>query len=75
MGTITISVPDELEKTMKESKLDWSEVAARAILERAEKLKKLKIFSSKIKLSDKDVKELIDKIDNAVADKFLKEAK
>lgn len=75
MGTITISVPDELEKTMKESKLDWSEVATRAILERAEKLRKLKAFSSKIKLSDKDVKELADKIDNAVADKFFEEAK
>lgn len=73
MGTITI--PDELEKTMNEFKLDWSEVAARAISDKAEKLKKLKRFSSKIKLSDKDVKELADKIDKAVADKFFKEAK
>ena len=74
MGTITISLPKELEKTMKESNLDWSEVAKRALIERAEKLRKLKAFSSKIKLSEKDAKELADKIDKAVADRFFKEA-
>lgn len=75
MGTITISVPDELEKTMKEFKLDWSEVAISAILDKAEKLKKLKAFSSKFKLSDKDIKEFTDKIDKAVVERFFKEAR
>lgn len=72
---MTISVPDELEKTIKEFKLDWPEIARRALIDKAEKLKKLKAFSSKIKLSDKDAKELTDKISEAVADKFFKEAK
>jgi len=75
MGTITISVPDELEKDMKEFKLNWSEVAISAILDKAEKLKKLKSFSSKFKLSDKDIKEFTDKIDKAVAERFFKEAR
>jgi len=75
MGTITISLPDELEKTMHEFKLDWSDIAKRALIDKTEKLKRLKAFSSKFKLSNKDAKKLTDKIDNAVADRFLKEAK
>jgi len=73
MGTITISLPDELEKIMKEFKLDWSEVAVRAITDKAEKLKRLKEISSKIKISDKDAKEFTDKISEAVAKRFLEE--
>ena len=73
MGTITISVPDELEKTMKEFKLDWSDVAFRAIFDKAEKLKRLKEISSKIKISDKDTKEFTDKISEAVAKRFREE--
>ena len=74
MGTITISVPDELEKDMKEFKLDWSEVVAKAIFDRAEKLKRLKEISSKIKISDEDAKEFTDNISEAVAKRF-REAK
>lgn len=73
MGTITISVPDELEKDMKEFKLNWSEVATRAILDKSEKLKRLKDISSKIKISDKDAKEFTDKISEVVAKKFREE--
>ena len=73
MGTITISVPDELEKTMREFKLDWSNVAVRAIFDKAEKLKRLKEISSKVKISDKDAKELTDKISEAVAKRFREE--
>ena len=73
MGTMTISVPDELEKTIREFKLDWSEIAARAIFDKAEKLKKLKEFSSKVKVSDKSAKEFTDKISEAVAKIFREE--
>lgn len=75
MGTLTISIPEELEESMKEFKLDWSDIAKRALIDETEKLKKLKAFSSKIKLSDEDAKELADKISNAVADRFFKEAR
>lgn len=70
MGTITISLPKELEKVMKEFKLDWSEVARRAILDKTEKLKKLKAISSKIKISDSAAKKFTDKISVAVARRF-----
>ena len=75
MGSITIPLPDELEKTMQEFKLDWFGVARKAIFVKAEKLKKLKRFSSKFKLSGRDVVMLADKLDKAVAGKFFKEAK
>jgi len=70
MGTITVSVPKELEETMKEFKLDWSDVAIKAIAEKAEKLKKLKEFSFKVKVSDKVAKEFTDEISEAVARRF-----
>ena len=70
MGTITISVPDELEKDMKEFKLNWSDVATKAIFDKAEKLRKLKRFSSKIKISDKAAEEFTDKISESVARRF-----
>ena len=70
MGTITISVPKELEKAMKEFKLDWSDVAMRAILDKTEKLKRLKEISSKVKISDRATKEFTDKISELVAKRF-----
>ncbi|GEM_PF-2587112 len=48
MGTITISLPRELEKTMKE-------------------FERLKMISSKIKISDSAAKKFTDKISIAVA--------
>ena len=70
MGTITISVPDELYETIKELKMDWSEVATKVILDKAQELKKLKMFSSKVRVSDKAAKEFTDKISSAVAKKY-----
>lgn len=75
MAELTVEIPAELEKSLHEFSLDWSEVARKAILDKAEKLKILKAFSSKFKLSNRDIKRLSDKINEAVADKFLKEVK
>ena len=70
MPTISIKVPDELERSMHEFKLDWVEVARKAMFDKAEKLKKLKQFSSKVKVSDKVAKEFTDKISKSVAKRF-----
>lgn len=58
---------------MKESNLDWSEIARRAILDKAEQLKRLKFISSKIKISDSAAKKFTDKISAAVARRFKEE--
>ena len=55
---------------MKEFKLDLSDLATRAIFERAEELKKLKEFSSKVRVSDKLAKEFTDKVSESVAEKY-----
>ena len=70
MGTLTLSISNDLEKAMKEFKLDWSEVATRAIVDKADKLRKLRTFSSKIKISEESAKEFTDKISDAVARRF-----
>ena len=68
MGTLSVRLPDELEKTMGEFKLDWSEVARKALFERVEKMKRLKRLQAKV--SDKDARELTDRISEAVATRF-----
>jgi hypothetical protein len=73
MGLITVKVSDELERTMNSFKLNWSEVAFRAIEDKAMQLKRLKQLSSKIKLSDSRAKEIADKLNDGVARRFFKE--
>lgn len=68
MGTLSVRLPEELEKAMEEFKLDWPEVARKALFERAEKLKKLKRLQARV--SDKDAKELTDRISREVASRF-----
>jgi len=80
MATITLSVPDELKAQMeKVEMINWSSVARLAFIEqlddfmKLQKLKQLKAFSSKLKLSDKDIEKLANKINQSVADEFSKE--
>ena len=73
MAELSIRLPHELEKSMHEFRIDWVGVARRAIFDRAVKLKKLKEFSSKVKVSDKLAKEFTDKISESVAKRFREE--
>ena len=67
MVNITLSVPNEIKKEMdKFSEMNWSEVARQAFKDKIVKLEILKKFSSKIKLSEKDIKNLSDKINKDV---------
>ena len=74
MAELKVEIPDDLKKEMSEFKLNWSEAAARAISDKTEKLKKLKRFSSKVKVPDKAAKEFTDKLSEAAAKRF-REAK
>ena len=63
MGNITLSMPDEIQKEMKEfSEVKWSEIARRAIIERLTLLKRAEELAKKSKLTEKDAKEFSDKI-------------
>lgn len=71
MANITLSVPDDLHKKMKNlSDIRWSEVARRAIEERINDLEVMNKIASKSKLTKKDVNEISKKIKRRAAKRF-----
>ena len=70
---LRVPLSKELKEEMDEFKVNWEEVAARAIFDKAEKLKRLKKISSKIKISDEVAKDFTDKISESVAKRFREE--
>ncbi len=74
MGNITLSIPDEIQKEMKEfSEVKWSEIARRAIIERLSLLKRAEEIAKKSKLTEKDAKELAKKINSLSSKRFINE--
>ena len=72
MVNITLSVPEELKKSLdKHSEINWSEVARQAFKDKLIKLSILEKFSSKFKLSEKEIEELSDKINSELSKKFM----
>lgn len=71
MANMTLAIPDELHKKMKQmSDIRWSEVARRAIEQRVHDLETMNRIASKSKLTQKDVEEISKKIKRAAAIKF-----
>ncbi len=72
MANITLSIPDDLHRKMKEfSEIKWSEVARKAIQKKVQDLEMLDKLTSKSKLTEKDVAEISDKINKSLAKKML----
>ncbi len=70
MTNITLSVPDELHKKMRQmSDIRWSEIARKAIQQRIEDLEVMNKIASKSKLTKKDAEELSKKIKRGIAEK------
>ena len=70
MPNLTLSISIELHKAMKRHpEIRWSEVARKAIAKRLEDLETLDIILSKSKLTEKDVKELAEKINRGAWEK------
>ena len=68
---MTLSIPEELHKKMKQmSEVKWSEIARRAIEERINDLEIMNKIASKSKLTKKDVEEISEKIKRAAAKRF-----
>ena len=71
MTNITLSVPDELHKKMKQfSDIRWSEVARQAIRQRINDLEVMNKIASKSKLTKKDVEEISKKIKSSASKRF-----
>jgi len=68
---MTLSIPDELHKKMKQfSEIRWSEIVRRAIQQRIDDLESMEKIVSKSKLTKKDADEISKKINRAVAVRF-----
>lgn len=69
---MTLSIPDEIQKEMKQfSEIKWSEVARKAIQERLETLQLAEKLVRKSKLSAKDVEDFSRKITASATKRFL----
>ncbi len=71
MGTMSVSVEDDLKTRMNElNEINWSAVARKAFEEKLKEVEILKRIVSKSKLTPKDAKEISDKINESMAKKF-----
>ena len=71
MVNITLSVPENLHKRMKNfSEIRWSEVARKALEQKINDLETLENIATKSKLTKKDVEEISKKIKRAAAIRF-----
>ncbi len=68
MVNMTMAIPDKLSKIIKKhNEVKWSEVARKAMWEHAKRLELLDSLVSKSELTEKDVKEIGDKIKRGIA--------
>ena len=73
MGNMTLSVPEEVHKKMKQfPEVKWSEVARRAFMEKLETLSIAEELAKKSKLTETDIKEFSKKIKASAARRLLK---
>ena len=69
---LKFSVPKELEEEIKELReIDVSLFITRTIKEEFEKLARLKRIVAKSKLTEEDVKELSEKVDSSLSQRFM----
>ena len=67
MANMTLSIPEELLKRMKKfQEIKWSEVARKAIEQRAMELEIIEKIASKSKLTEKDALELSRKVNKEI---------
>jgi len=66
MPTITVNVDDGLKERMDEHpEINWSEVTRQAIQEKIEALEVMNELTSESELTERDVQEIVDKIDES----------
>jgi len=71
MGSLSVSIPDELRDRMEQiDEINWSAVARKAFEEKIGQVEFLKTISAKSKLTEKDAEELSRKINKSMAEKF-----
>jgi|LGVF01.1.fsa_nt_gb stage III sporulation protein SpoIIIAA len=76
MAQFIIEIPEEMKEEMEElPDLNWQLVVRRSLKRELEEVHELKRIISKSKLTEDDVKELSDKIDESLAERFRESLK
>ncbi|MDS0283163.1 hypothetical protein [Haloarcula onubensis] len=76
MPTITVNVDDDLKEQMeKHPEINWSEVTRQAIQEKIETLDVMDELTSKSDLTESDVAEIADKINESARQRVEEESK
>lgn len=71
MGTISVSVPEDLKMAMTRlEEINWSAVARNAFEEKVKEIELFKKIIGRSELTEKDVKSISKKIDESMARKF-----
>ena len=71
MGTMSVSVPEDLRTRMNQlDEVNWSAVARKAFEDKVKEIDILKKISSKSELSEKDAMDISRKINESMAKKF-----
>lgn len=71
MGTLSVSVPDDLrEQMIKLDEINWSAVARKAFEEKIKEVDFLKNIAQRSKLTKIDAEEIANKINKEVAKRF-----
>jgi len=71
MVNITLSIPEELHKKMKNfSEIKWSEIVRKALEQRVNDLEVMEKIASKSKFTKKDAAEIAKKIKRAASIRF-----
>jgi predicted CopG family antitoxin len=71
MPNVTLSLSDDVHRKMKQhSEIRWSEFIRKSIVEKVEVLEMMDKIAHKSKLTKKDVHEIAQKVDSAVAKKL-----
>jgi hypothetical protein len=73
MPTLTLAIPDELKKEMDElPELNWSEIARKAITEKAAEYKLFKSIVEKSKLTERDASHIGYKVSDSIYKEYKK---
>jgi len=72
---LKVPLPMELKQEMDEFKVNWSVVVRKLIKQKLDRLLELKSIASKSKLTEEDVAELSEKVDESLAQRFRQSLK
>tara|TARA_B100001971_G_C17765689_1_gene322427 strand:- start:293 stop:511 length:219 start_codon:yes stop_codon:yes gene_type:complete len=71
MDEIVVKIPDELKFVKQTSNIDWSILVGKLIKSKLDEIVELQRGLSKSKLTEKDVQEFSDKINESLSKRYL----